>query len=54
MVSSLEVVHFIAAWKDDNGVGCVIRCNATVMALYVTILVLDRRNGCHEKPAMPG
>jgi hypothetical protein len=54
MVSSLEVVHFIAAWKDDNGVGCVIRCNVTVMVLYVIILVLDRRNGCHEKPARPG
>lgn len=24
------------------------------MALYVIILVLDRRNGCHEKPARPG
>jgi hypothetical protein len=54
MVSSLEVVHFIAAWKDDNVVGCVIHCNVTVVALYVIILVLDGRNGCHEKRARPG
>jgi len=45
MVSSLEVVHFIAAWKIDNGVGSVIHCKVTVMTLFVIILVLDRRNG---------
>lgn len=47
-------MHFIVAWKDDNGVGCVIHCHVTVMALYVVMLVVDRRNRCHEKPARPG
>ena len=53
-VSSLDVVHFIAACEDDHGVGCVIHGNVTVMALYVIILVLDRRSGRHEKTAKPG
>jgi hypothetical protein len=47
-------MHFISAWKDDNGAVCVIHCNVTMTALHVIILVLGRRNGCHEKPARSG